>query len=93
MGWRGAGGNGAAGTGTYYFFGGMLMILGALGEVCIHQAYPPDYRRGKRANTESVDYWKHLPLRRFRLIRCLLARLGGHLAAFLQRLWRLLNHR
>jgi hypothetical protein len=34
MGWRGAGGNGAAGTGTYYFFGGLLMILGSLGEVC-----------------------------------------------------------
>ena len=34
MGWRGAGGNGAAGTGTYYFFGGMLMTLGSLGEVC-----------------------------------------------------------
>lgn len=35
MGWRGAGGNGAAGTGTYYFFGGLLMILGSLGEVCL----------------------------------------------------------
>lgn len=34
MGWRGAGGNGAAGTATYFFFGGLLMILGALGEVC-----------------------------------------------------------
>jgi hypothetical protein len=36
MGWRGAGGNGAAGTGTYYFFGGLLMVLGSLGEVCEH---------------------------------------------------------
>lgn len=34
MGWRGAGGNGAAGTGTYFFFGGLLMVLGAIGEVC-----------------------------------------------------------
>ena len=33
MGWRGAGGNGAAGEGTYFFFGGLLMTLGALGEV------------------------------------------------------------
>jgi len=33
MGWRGAGGNGAAGTGTYYFFGGLCMILGGVGEV------------------------------------------------------------
>jgi hypothetical protein len=33
MGWRGAGNNGASGTGTYFFFGGLLMILGSLGEV------------------------------------------------------------
>lgn len=33
MGWRGAGGNGAASTGVYFFFGGVLMIAGALGEV------------------------------------------------------------
>jgi len=33
MGWRGAGGNGAANVGTYYAFGGILMILGSLGEV------------------------------------------------------------
>ena len=32
MGWRGAGGNGAASTGVYFFFGGLLMILGGLGE-------------------------------------------------------------
>lgn len=34
MGWRGAGGNGASDTGVYFFFGGLLMVLGALGEVC-----------------------------------------------------------
>lgn len=35
MGWRGTGGAsvGAAGTGTYFFFGGLLMILGSVGEV------------------------------------------------------------
>lgn len=33
MGWRGAGGNGAANIGTYYSFGGVLMILGSIGEV------------------------------------------------------------
>lgn len=33
MGWRGAGGNGAAGIGTYFFFGGLLMIMGSIGEV------------------------------------------------------------
>jgi hypothetical protein len=32
MGWRGAGGNGAASIGSYYFMGGMLMIIGAIGE-------------------------------------------------------------
>ncbi|KAL1594374.1 hypothetical protein SLS60_010134 [Paraconiothyrium brasiliense] len=40
MGWRGAGGNGAAGTGTYYFFGGLLMILGSLGEFLIGNTFP-----------------------------------------------------
>ena len=34
MGWRGAGGNGASDTGCYFFFGGLLMVLGAVGEVC-----------------------------------------------------------
>ena len=33
MGWRGAGGGGAAGIGAYFFFGGLLMILGGVGEV------------------------------------------------------------
>lgn len=32
MGWRGAGGSGAASIGSYYFMGGMLMIIGAIGE-------------------------------------------------------------
>lgn len=35
MGWRGAGGNGAAGIGSYFFFGGLCMVLGGVGEVCI----------------------------------------------------------
>lgn len=34
MGWRGAGGSGAASIGWYYFAGGLLMVLGGLGEVC-----------------------------------------------------------
>lgn len=33
MGWRGASGNGAATIGTYFGFGGVLMILGSVGEV------------------------------------------------------------
>jgi hypothetical protein len=32
MGWRGAGGDGAASTGSYYFMGGLLMIIGSIGE-------------------------------------------------------------
>jgi hypothetical protein len=35
MGWRGAGGSGAASTGWYFFAGGMLMVLGGIGEVCV----------------------------------------------------------
>jgi hypothetical protein len=34
MGWRGAGGSGAASIGWYFFAGGMLMVLGGIGEVC-----------------------------------------------------------
>lgn len=33
MGWRGAGGSGSASIGWYYFCGGLLMVLGGLGEV------------------------------------------------------------
>jgi len=40
MGWRGAGGNGAASTGSYYFMGGLLMILGAIGEWIMGNTYP-----------------------------------------------------
>jgi len=40
MGWRGAGGNGAATIGTYFGFGGVLMILGAVGEWIIGNTFP-----------------------------------------------------
>jgi len=40
MGWRGAGGAGAAGIATYFFFGGMLMILGGIGEWIIGNTFP-----------------------------------------------------
>ncbi|KAI1007570.1 hypothetical protein K3495_g647 [Podosphaera aphanis] len=39
MGWRGAGGNGAAGIGSYYFFGGLLMILGAFLEFILGKTF------------------------------------------------------
>ncbi|EMC93359.1 hypothetical protein BAUCODRAFT_133301 [Baudoinia panamericana UAMH 10762] len=40
MGWRGAGGSGASDTAIYYFFGGLLMILGAIGEWIIGNTFP-----------------------------------------------------
>ncbi|KAI5366650.1 putative acetate transporter GPR1/FUN34/SatP family [Septoria linicola] len=40
MGWRGAGGNGAASTGVYFFFGGLLMVLGGLGEFILGNTFP-----------------------------------------------------
>jgi len=40
MGWRGAGGNGAAGTGAYFFFGGMLMVLGGILEFILGNTFP-----------------------------------------------------
>ncbi|KHJ32636.1 putative gpr1 fun34 -class plasma membrane protein [Erysiphe necator] len=39
MGWRGAGGNGAAGMGSYFFFGGLLMILGGLLEFIVGKTF------------------------------------------------------
>lgn len=40
MGWRGAGGLGAAETGVYYFFGGLLMILGSVLEFILGNTFP-----------------------------------------------------
>lgn len=42
MGWRGTGGAGvgSAGIGTYYFFGGLLMILGSLLEFIVGNTFP-----------------------------------------------------
>ncbi|KAI9662871.1 MAG: hypothetical protein M1821_007918 [Bathelium mastoideum] len=40
MGWRGAGGNGAADTGVYFFFGGLLMVLGSIGEFIVGNTFP-----------------------------------------------------
>lgn len=40
MGWRGAGGNGAAGTGTYFYLGGLCMVLGGIGEWIIGNTFP-----------------------------------------------------
>ncbi|KAK3069532.1 hypothetical protein LTR53_012050 [Teratosphaeriaceae sp. CCFEE 6253] len=40
MGWRGAGGAGASDVGVYFGFGGVLMILGAVGEWIIGNTFP-----------------------------------------------------
>ena len=40
MGWRGAGGSGASDVGAYFFFGGLLMILGSIGEWIIGNTFP-----------------------------------------------------
>ncbi|KAI4186274.1 MAG: hypothetical protein LQ346_005723 [Caloplaca aetnensis] len=39
MGWRGAGGNGIAYLGTYYFFGGLLMTLGGILEFVLGNTF------------------------------------------------------
>jgi succinate-acetate transporter protein len=42
MNWRGTGGAGvgSAGIGTYYFFGGLLMIMGSLLEWIVGNTFP-----------------------------------------------------
>ncbi|CAD0109135.1 unnamed protein product, partial [Aureobasidium uvarum] len=40
MGWRGASNTGASDVGAYFFFGGLLMILGSIGEWLIGNTFP-----------------------------------------------------
>jgi len=40
LGWRGSGGLGAAEVGIYYFFGGLLMVLGGLLEFILGNTFP-----------------------------------------------------
>ncbi|RFU26377.1 hypothetical protein B7463_g9972, partial [Scytalidium lignicola] len=40
MGWRGADSNGAAGVGSYFFFGGMLTMLGGILEFFLGNTFP-----------------------------------------------------
>jgi succinate-acetate transporter protein len=39
MGWRGSGGDGAATVGAFYFFGGLLQVIGSLLEWIIGNAF------------------------------------------------------
>ncbi|KAJ4989884.1 GPR1/FUN34/YaaH-class plasma membrane protein [Stagonosporopsis vannaccii] len=40
MGWRGAGGSGSASIGWYFFAGGLLMVLGGVGEWILGNTFP-----------------------------------------------------
>jgi len=40
MGWRGAGGNGSAGIASYFFFGGLLMVVGGFLEFILGNTFP-----------------------------------------------------
>jgi hypothetical protein len=40
MGWRGAGGNGSSSIGVFFFMGGLLMIIGGIGEFILGNSYP-----------------------------------------------------
>ncbi|PSK33943.1 Protein alcS [Elsinoe australis] len=40
MGWRGSGGAGAANMGAYFFFGGLLMVIGGTGEFILGNTFP-----------------------------------------------------
>lgn len=70
MGWRGAGGSGSASIGWYFFAGGLLMILGGIGEVS-----STNFTRTAETNSHPVDPRQHIPLCRLHVLRRLLARL------------------
>jgi hypothetical protein len=58
MGWRGAGGSGSAGIGWYFFMGGLLMVLGGVGEVCLPLVYLPKTTK----LTPTSGFWATLSL-------------------------------
>lgn len=68
MGWRGTNGPtvGAAGIGTYYFFGGLLMIIGSVGEVSAF-SFPDLYIQS--ANMFAVYHRQYIPIRRLWRLR------------------------
>lgn len=54
MGIRGAGGNGTASIGAYYFMGGLLMILGAVGEFLLGNTCGPCIPLDQRLSVTDV---------------------------------------
>jgi hypothetical protein len=62
MGWRGAGGGSAASVGVYYFFGGLVMILGGVGEVSRQFVITFVYSSLNTEYSFIVDYGKHFSI-------------------------------
>src|SRR5690242_14216842 len=81
MGWRGAGGSGSASIGWYFFAGGLLMVLGGLGEVC---SLCPLFPFISSLTTPIVDSRQHQPLRGIHVLWCLLAWLRRYHCSYLR---------
>lgn len=62
MGWRGAGptGDGSASIGAYFFFGGLLMVLGGVGEVSRGKRIASKGHMLTRSSSSSSE--THFPL-------------------------------
>lgn len=62
MGWRGAGGNGIASIGAYYFMGGLLMLVGGVLEFFLGNTFPfvvfcSFVRTPSMLSTKLVEAW------------------------------------
>ena len=84
IGWRGTT-NGDAGIATYFFFGGLLMVLGGTGEVGLYILLRSD----TFAHMFSVDFGKHLPIRGVLQLWRVLSESRRNTGAFLWRVRRL----
>jgi hypothetical protein len=87
MGWRGAGGGGAANIGVFYFFGGLLQIIGAIlewlvGNTFIYVVFGSfgEYSSHMLAATSCVNIMTDLLCH-----RCFLARVRCHSHPGIQR--------
>ncbi len=79
MGWRGATSSGAATVGYYWFAGGLLMILGSLGEVKLPLFHSLNFfKRENMLTGFLVGSGQHVPICRFRHIWRFLSRSRIH---------------